>query len=107
MLNETCTVRIATQSTDLTTGFGGSVAYTDTAGVACNIQQSGTSGAVEFGKKTGRRTYTGFFATGSGPQSPSDRVLWRGRTLECIGHPADASGRSHHEETILAEPADE
>jgi len=104
LLNESCTVRIATVSTDTTTGYGGAVSYTDTPSVPCNIQQASTSEAVEFGKRTGRTTYTGFFAYGTGPQAPKDRVTWRNRSLECVGYPKDPAGDLHHEETTLAEP---
>ena len=107
LLSDTCTVLLQTTGEDTSTGYYGSVSYASTADVPCTIQQNGTSEAIEFGKRTGRRTFTGFFEFGAGPMSPGDRVTWNSRTLECVGYPSDPSGKDHHYETVLAEPADE
>ncbi|NRA56517.1 MAG: hypothetical protein HRU13_00105, partial [Phycisphaerales bacterium] len=76
-LTDTCTVRVATQATDSTTGYGRSVSYADTTDVPCLIQQTSTAEAIEFGKLTGRGVYRAFFEFGAGPQGTSDRVVWR------------------------------
>jgi hypothetical protein len=101
LLRDTCTIRAMTAAQSAASGGFGSTP-SDTTGVPCLIQSSGSSEALARRQMTGREQFMGFFEYGVALTAGS-KVIWNSRTLEVRGKPMDPAGMRTHYEVNLEE----
>jgi len=109
MLTQTCTISRSANTRNSTYGTLDRTQSAVASGVSCAIQAGRDSEAMEFGRRTGRVVYRGYFPVGTDLRL-EDQVYsiggtgaaFTGVSLEVVSPLNDMAGRGNHVTCLLA-----